>query len=523
MAASVLLGAGLSVGLAQPASAHAVLLASEPLPGQRLDQAPAEVLLTFSEPVSDATISVLDSGGQPVSAGRVGFADSAHRRVVGPLRAGLPKGVYTVSWRVVSADSHPVRGGFSFGVGVDAPLGSEVSTTTAGPLVRVGYAMLRWVGFVGIAVGLGGLAFLLFVWPAGSAQRAPKRIVRGGLAAALLASAGQLLLQPAYAGQSLAHVIGADFGYVVLARIGWLAASLTLAAVLFGRTPARWPIKTAAMALAAGVLMTWPLTGHARAADPVWPAVVAATTHLAAVVVWLGGAVMLAIVVLHGRVARADALPVVARFSPLALGCVTVIAATGTYQAWQEIGTPAALLATGYGRLLTAKIGLLAMILGLGVAAQQWIRGRWGAHPAGLRRSVSLELALAAIILALTSVLVATPPARDTYATPLHTTVDAGSNRLEVQVDPARVGNNTVQIRVLAADGTPVDVPEVWLRIRLANPDVGPLPLTAHRIGPGEFTAHEASFPFPGRWQLTIGVRTSEFDLTNTAVDVTVR
>jgi copper transport protein len=522
LVAAALLGTGLSLGVAEPAAAHAVLLASEPVPGQRLDRAPAEVVLIFSEPVTDARVSVLDGGGQLVSVGRTRFADSAHRRVVGPLRTGLPNGVYVVSWQAVSADSHPVRGGFSFGVGVDAPLGSDVSTTTAGPLLSVGYATARWTGFVGIAIGLGGLVFLLFVWPEGITQRAPRLIVQGGLAVALLASVGQLLLQPAYADQSLTQAIDTEFGYLVLARIELLAASLVLAVMLFGRLCPRWPIKTAALALAAGVLMTWPLTGHARAADPVWLAVTADLAHLAAAVVWLGGAAMLVVAVLHGRPIRANTLPVVARFSPLALGCVAVIASTGTYQAWREVGTPPALLATRYGLLLTAKIGLFAVIFGLGIAARLWIRGRWGGQPAGLRRSVSIELATATIILALTSVLVATPPARDTYTTPLHTTVNAGANRLEVRVEPARVGSNAVQVRVLGAGGTPVDVAEVRLRIRLTNPDVGPLPLTVHRIGTGEFVAHEASFPFPGRWQLTIGVRTGEFDLTNAAVDVTV-
>jgi copper transport protein len=139
-----------------------------------------------------------------------------------------------------------------------------------------------------------------------------------------------------------------------------------------------------------------------------------------------------------------------------------------------------------------------------------------------LRRSVGVEVTVAALILAVTSVLTATPPARSTYSTPLHTTVVAGSYRLEVSVEPARVGSNTVQVLVRTPDGVPVDAPEVQLRVTLADPAVGPLPIAAHRVAAGEFVAHDASFPFPGHWRLGIGVRTSEFDLTNAATEVTV-
>jgi copper transport protein len=531
------LGLLLAVATAAPAAAHAALLSSNPVPGARFDLAPAEVRLIFSEPVSAATVTVLDGNGSSVTAGTAGFADPAHRQVTSPLQPALPTGVYVVSWRVVSADSHPVSGAFSFGVGVAAPAESTVSGTSDSRAASSARATLHWVGFAGVAVAFGGLAFLLLVWPAGRRRRTPRLTVLAGMTAALLASIGQLLVQAPYTGQSLARTINSEFGYVVLARIGLLAVGLPLIAALLGRAGAPRPgepvaaqpvaapvtaARAAAAVLAVATLATWPLTGHARTGDPLWLAVGSDTVHLGAVAVWLGGVVMLVVAVLRGGVNRADVLPIVARFSPLALGCIVVIVISGTYQAWREVGTAPALLDTRYGLLLTGKIALFAVIIGLGAAARQWIRGRWGTAPAGLRRSVGLEVTAAALILALTSVLTATPPARSTYSTPLHTTVAAGSYRLEVSVEPARVGANTVQVLVRTPDGVPVDAPEVRLRITLAGPAVGPLPITAHRVAAGEFVAHDASFPFPGHWQLGIGVRTSEFDLTNAATEVTV-
>ncbi|MCI0687821.1 MAG: copper resistance protein CopC/CopD [Sporichthyaceae bacterium] len=531
--AGATLGILLGVAAATPAAAHAVLIGSDPVAGQRLDAAPARVLLSFSEPVGSATVTVLGPDGAPVTAGEPSFVDPAHRQVATELRTGLPDGVYVVSWRVVSADSHPVRGGFSFGVGVDAPAGSEVSGSGAGRLVGVAHAAGRWAGYAGIALMLGGFAFLLLVWPEGRRLREPRRIVLAGAGLTTLATAAQLMVQAPYTDQGLIDTLRGDFGTVLLIRIVLLAVAVVLAELWFGWAPAprqggpdaarRATVATVATALAVAILATWPLAGHPRAADPIWLAVVVDAAHLGAVAIWLGGVAMLVAVVLRSRVSRVEAVPVVARFSPLALACVVVIAGTGSYQAWGEVGTPSALLATTYGQLVTAKIGLFAMIVSLGAVARLWIRGRVGPGPAGLRRSVGMEIAVAALILALASVLTATPPARTTYAAPLHTTVDAGRNRLEVSVEPARVGVNTVRVVVRAPDGSPVDVEEVRLQLRLADPQVGPLQLPVREVARGEFAAADATFPLPGRWQLAIAVRTGEFDQTNTAVDVTVR
>ena len=518
-----LLGLLLAVAAAAPAAAHAELLGSDPVPGAQLDQAPAEVLLTFSEPLSAATVTVLDGSGSPVTAGRAGFADPAHRRVRSPLQSGLPTGVYVVNWRVVSADSHPVSGAFSFGVGTAAPAESTVSGGSANETASVARAAFNWLGFIGIAVAFGGVAFLLLVWPAGRRQRIPRLLVAAGMGGAILASIGQLLVQAPYTGQSVAQTINSEFGYLVLARIGLLIVALPLSAVLLGRPRVLWPAGLAAVALAVATLVTWPLTGHARAGDPVWLAVGSEAAHLGAVTVWLGGVVMLVIAALHRRVNRADVLPVVAKFSTLALGCVVVIAVTGSYQAWREVGTLPALLATDYGLLLTVKIAAFAVIVGLGLAARIWIRGRWGTGPAELRRSVTLEIMIAVLILAVTSVLTATPPARTTYSAPLHTTLSAGPYQLDMSVEPARIGANAVSVLVHASDGTAADVDEVRLRVTLADPKVGPLSLTTHRVAPGEFVTHSASFPFPGRWRLEIGVRTGEFDLVYADAQVTVR
>src|SRR5690606_28014201 len=106
------------------------------------------------------------------------------------LRIALPpslaEGSYIASYRVVSADAHPVGGSIVFSVGT-------VSARLTAPIVEMGDSgwraamiMVRAVLYAGILSGAGGVLFLLLVGPTGLARRATTRI------AALLAGAGSL-------------------------------------------------------------------------------------------------------------------------------------------------------------------------------------------------------------------------------------------------------------------------------------------------------------------------------------------
>src|SRR4051794_2063353 len=98
------------------ASAHAILQASSPADGAHLDTAPASVSMTFNEPVSASlgSVRVFDGGGNRVDQGDVLARDTT---VSVGLKPGLGDGGYVVTWRVISADSHTVRGAFTFTVG----------------------------------------------------------------------------------------------------------------------------------------------------------------------------------------------------------------------------------------------------------------------------------------------------------------------------------------------------------------------------------------------------------------------
>ena len=121
-AVSVAGAALLLIGAAAPADAHAILLRTAPSPQTTVPRAPTAVQLFFSEPVevTFGAVRVFDVDAHRVDQGRITRA-AANREVVVPVRR-LGNGTYTVTWRVVSADGHPVHGGFGFYVGAPSTI-----------------------------------------------------------------------------------------------------------------------------------------------------------------------------------------------------------------------------------------------------------------------------------------------------------------------------------------------------------------------------------------------------------------
>ena len=126
LAALIFAGGGTALATAPAALAHDELVSSTPAAGERLEVAPAELELTFSSALMDLgnQIQVLDAGGR-------NWAESApvlnRETLVQPLPVDMPDGEYSVRWRAVSSDGHPITGSFEFLVGADAVAGSAAT------------------------------------------------------------------------------------------------------------------------------------------------------------------------------------------------------------------------------------------------------------------------------------------------------------------------------------------------------------------------------------------------------------
>ncbi|MFD7782252.1 copper resistance protein CopC [Streptomyces nojiriensis] len=131
---AVLLWAG-----APAASAHTDLTSSTPADGATLDALPTSIGLTFSDDMSQeyAKVALTAPDGTPAGAGEPRVDGKSALLAVKP---GLPSGKYTVGYRVVSADGHPVSGSYSFTVRAAAPAAPSPTPSVSTPSAEAGAA-----------------------------------------------------------------------------------------------------------------------------------------------------------------------------------------------------------------------------------------------------------------------------------------------------------------------------------------------------------------------------------------------
>jgi copper resistance protein C len=127
---AVLLAVGLfaGIGLAGPAAAHNVLIASDPAEGAVLQQPPTVISLTFDQPVQDfqPVVTVLGADGQRYESGTPSVDSTVVTQSVTTLSAPGP---YSIAYRVVSADGHPVQGEVRFELAAAPAPASSVASS----------------------------------------------------------------------------------------------------------------------------------------------------------------------------------------------------------------------------------------------------------------------------------------------------------------------------------------------------------------------------------------------------------
>ncbi len=581
------LAALLAAVAAGPASAHALLEATTPDRGAALDAAPREVVLRFSEAVEIefGAVRVYDAAGKEVQAGSAFHPGGDDSAVAVRLRDGLPDGGYTTTYRVISADSHPISGGFVFGVGDEAATsGATVAELLdgegSGPITSVAFAVVRALQFAAIALAVGALAVLLLVWlPAVVALAAPgagwepasdafaarwRRLLIGAAGLGLAASLAALPLQAATAAGTtfwdglgeIGAVLDTRFGTIWgLGALAWLAV-LVLAVARRATAPAARPATVgaaglavprsgpwlAALALPLGWLVLLPaLGGHASVQEPVAVLLPANVMHVVAASAWIGGiaTLIIALPAATRRLEPADRTRLlssaVGRFSTLALVSVAALLTGGILQSVLELGSVDDLVDTAYGRTIVVKSVLVAILLCLGA----WNRrrtlpalareARAGAPPGrpgiALRRALRAEVALGVAALAATGALAGYSPS-DVQATgPFSDSADIGPARAELTVEPALAGPNEIHVYFFdRADGDQWDATkELTVAASLPEREIAPIELEPRKAGPGHFVIGAAPLAPAGDWTLEFAARVSEFDEFRTSFDVPIK
>lgn len=525
---------------ATPAAfAHATLQASDPGSNSVVRMSPKTVSLRFNEAVETAfgSIRVYDCGGGRVDSGKI--VRPTKDSVAVTIDRRLAQGTYTVTWRVTSADAHPVAGAFVFNV-KKANAGSckQVFGATTPGTIDALFKFMRGLDFGLILLVVGG-AIALAVVLRSAAQELRTRLFRilGGLAFGLVivgalcivlqgAVAGGFGLSEAFRWDTIHSVLQTRFGHAFLWQIG-IALVVGALALMASRSKSLELLPLTSLLL----IPTISAAGHARTSGPF--AIFLDVFHVAAASTWVGG---LAFTILALLLAGGDRWPLasraVPRFSLLAVVSVATLITAGSIRGYQEVRSFNGLWHTTYGQLLLVKIALVLPLLLIGLYNNRFAVPRLKKHVASaveqrrFLRAAGTELAIMAVIVGVTAVLVTEPPAKASVSAAKYATdtVPIGPLEMNYIVEPARTGSNVIHLYFYRPkSGFPAGVDDATLKATLPSQGLGPLRIPLQRIVPSHYTTSSAVFPQPGDWRVTVEVRRGEFQSFTQTITVPIR
>jgi copper transport protein len=521
---------------AQPASAHALLVDSDPASGATATTAPRVVRLWFSEDIAPrfGAARLVDRDGRPVGGSRV-VAQAGDPRLLTLELPALQSGAYGVLWQVLAErDGHTTSGMVVFTVG-DGARPAAIAAPAGKAVARPADVARRWVGVCLLAGLIGALAVAglvlgraasrnpteLLAVAIGTARR--RLLVFAACCAALAGATGvaDLIAQAARQAPTAAGPRAALVQLLTATRWGqlWLvreAALLALVVLALRLRPAvgRRRLDELGSAAAAGVLVlaivsVEAMGSHAAALEQARAAAVAAdAVHILTACLWLGALPALVVMMWPqrwGGAGPADLLMASrGAFTGLAATSIALVLLTGLYSAGLEVDTVDGLLRTPYGRALLVKSTLLLVVGGLGLvnaarlhgwswpwlgAAGRQVAARWPS-----RRLVVVEAAVGALLLVAVGVLLETVPARGpaataapaaTVAAPETASASVADLAVTVSATPNRPGMNGFTV-LAASSRRPPPAPVEGVTLELAG-DGGTSTVELQPVAPGRW------------------------------------
>jgi putative copper export protein/mono/diheme cytochrome c family protein len=228
---------------------------------------------------------------------------------------------------------------------------------------------VRWVALLAMAAMLGALVVDTLVVPRPIPAARARRWAVLAAVVLLIGTVGELILRTWTMTGSAWGAVATGLPTVVerthFGRI-WLVRAASIVAIAFLAARPGRGARLAALALAALVALTTALTGHLADWGDLTPSVALDWLHVLAACAWTGGVAVLAAISARAGWSPPVLTSVAARFSRVAGICLLVVLVTGIYNAWVQLPGLRALWTTDYGRILTVKIALVAVLAGLG-------------------------------------------------------------------------------------------------------------------------------------------------------------
>jgi copper transport protein len=505
--------------LASAAWAHATLLSSEPADGSVLARPPKMVQLNFNESITPAVVGLIDAQGKTrdIAARAVG------QSVLMVMPDDLPQGTQIVSYRVVSQDGHPVAGSMVFSIGAvtgAAPPAKATPLTTSIWLARLGV-------YLGLFAGVGGAFFATWIGKGASGSA----VSRGALVVGLVSAVASLGLQGLdILNLPLGGILTSDPWRSALATSLGPSMSIAIVAMTMAwiawRTPGVLLCRLLASLAMAGVGLSLAASGHAATAPPQWLTRPSLFLHGTTAAWWVGALAPLAMLARR----RSDDLPrTIQQFSAIAIPLVALLVLSGLVLAIIQLGSLRALIEAPYGILLSIKLALVVLLLGLAalnrfVLTPTVVADHENSRP--LWRSIIIECALAACILGVVAGWRFTPPPRALVApaaAPLSVHIHTDAAMFQVLVSPGKVGSNDFVLQLMTTDAALLPAKEATLILSLPERGIEPMERRA-ALGPdGYWHVRGVALPVAGRWHMQIDALVTDFQKITLEDELPVR
>jgi copper transport protein len=492
--------------------AHAALLSSEPADGAVIAEPPTQVVLRYSEPVSPVVLRLTTPEGATVNLIGARWRDDA---LVIPAPKGLWEGTYVVSWRVISQDGHPIGGSLIFSIGAK---GGNVASVPSGRTWSLATSIwfLRVAFYLSLFLGVGGAVFLSWLVP--NDQLRIERTVTLPLLAVFpvsVLSIGLLGIDALDAGWKGFWSLetwhaGLSSTYAGTAITACAASLFALSAQHFKKAVAKI-VSAAAIALT-GVAIA--ASGHAATAPPQFISRPAVFIHVVSLTIWIGSLLPLARLFLSSHPASGTALQRFSNWIPWPVG---ILIGTGVIISLLQLKPFGSLFTTPYGKVLLAKLTLVACLMVLAGYNRYRLTSRAiSGDQRSIRTlvlSIGIELVLVAAILGTVALWRFTPPPRSLapQLPPVSLHIHGQEAMAQVEITPGGIGINELSFGLMGLDQKPLVAKEV--EVELSNPEAGIEPIRRHAkpIGNGLWSVCDLTIPKSGRWTLKLDILIDDF------------
>ncbi|MFK4307021.1 copper transport protein [Bacillus sp. RC242] len=532
LGAWLLIACVLIILIPKSASAHAYVVKSNPAENETLKKAPSVVKIEFDEDIqvsSFNTLFVRDTSGKRVDL-KDAHIDKKNKKILeAGLKENLKNGLYSIQWKAISADGHPIQGVIPFRIGSAEAGTDDIKVEEMGYVPQIDLIMERGILYTSFSLFIGVLLFnlILYKGSASQVQSRSKKIIWISLFGIFISLLFNLPLQakinadvswleafdPILLKETLQLSV---FGYVWITQMALISTLMIVTYFAVKREKlSSFKVWSIPILLFIGLLVMKAFNSHAYGLKFKEIAVVMDFLHLFAASLWMGGLSSIVLLLRKEDDKWTMYWDAIKRFSPWATGAVIVILLTGLFNSTFFIPTIHSLFDTKYGLALLAKILLFVCMGILGII--HYVKGRMRAQQR-LGATVKVEFIIGIIVFVIVAFMtnVQTPPMPPTGPFTESKQLDNGYE-LTLHVSPNKVGQNTFHITLQDENGQPVtDMEQIVLTTQSLDMNMGKGSFKVSAVSPGEYEAEGMYINMTGNWNIQVHGLTKSLDSFDT-------